>query len=220
MKIIDALEEVIVSIKAWADKNKVDRSTIGNMSDLQTKEKSNIVSAINEVAANGDVPIIVDPTLAIEGEAADAKAVGDALAGKQPIGNYALDSDIPQVPDWALAATKPAYTASEVGALPDDTVIPSLDGYATETYVSDTVDVLPIVVADDGYTDLIGLRRLKNWEIIEQGSTITLNYTLEGDESHTDVITFDENGYPTSIVADGFESVGSWTVVEEAATDG
>ena len=31
----------------------------------------------------------------------------------------------PTVPEWAKAATKPRYTASEVGALPDTTVIPS-----------------------------------------------------------------------------------------------
>lgn len=31
----------------------------------------------------------------------------------------------PTVPAWAKASSKPSYTASEVGALPDDTVIPS-----------------------------------------------------------------------------------------------
>lgn len=31
----------------------------------------------------------------------------------------------PTVPSWAKASTKPSYTASEVGALPDTTVIPS-----------------------------------------------------------------------------------------------
>lgn len=38
--------------------------------------------------------IEIDATLMQEGQAADAKAVGDALAGKQPIGNYALASDV------------------------------------------------------------------------------------------------------------------------------
>lgn len=32
----------------------------------------------------------------------------------------------PTVPDWAKADSKPTYTASEVGALPDDTVIPTV----------------------------------------------------------------------------------------------
>lgn len=34
----------------------------------------------------------------------------------------------PTVPSWAKAASKPTYTASEVGALPDTTVIPSAPG--------------------------------------------------------------------------------------------
>jgi hypothetical protein len=44
----------------------------------------------------------------------------------------------PTVPAWAKASTKPSYTASEVGALPDTTVIPtasttnpSMDGTAS-----------------------------------------------------------------------------------------
>lgn len=32
----------------------------------------------------------------------------------------------PTVPEWAKAATKPSYTASEVGALPADTKIPTV----------------------------------------------------------------------------------------------
>ncbi len=38
----------------------------------------------------------------------------------------------PTVPSWAKASTKPTYTASEVGALPDTTVIPTV----TDTYSS------------------------------------------------------------------------------------
>ena len=43
----------------------------------------------------------------------------------------------PTVPDWAKAATKPTYTASEVGALPSDTVIPE-DKVFIATYNSTT----------------------------------------------------------------------------------
>ena len=32
----------------------------------------------------------------------------------------------PTVPSWAKASSKPSYTASEVGALPDDTTIPTI----------------------------------------------------------------------------------------------
>lgn len=46
----------------------------------------------------------------------------------------------PTVPAWAKAATKPSYTAAEVGALSVDTFIPSIDGLATEAYVDGKID--------------------------------------------------------------------------------
>lgn len=60
----------------------------------------------------------LDTTLTKNGCAADAKAVGDALSEKQPKGNYltSYTETDPTVPAWAKAATKPTYTASEVGA--------------------------------------------------------------------------------------------------------
>ena len=65
----------------------------------------------------------IDTTLAQSGKAADAKAVGDALdklEEKIPsIEGLAKTEDIPDVPSWAMQVSKPAYTASEVGALPN-----------------------------------------------------------------------------------------------------
>ena len=49
----------------------------------------------------------------------------DALADKQPTGNYLTSEQDPTVPKWAKQPQKPAYTAQEVGALPDTTHIPS-----------------------------------------------------------------------------------------------
>ena len=61
--------------------------------------------------------------------------------------DYVKSADIPtelpasDVYNWAKAATKPTYTASEVGALPSTTVIPSIDGLVTE-------DAMNIALAD------------------------------------------------------------------------
>ena len=55
----------------------------------------------------GSSSVKVDTTLTQAGMAADAKAVGDAI-------NSYTETD-PTVPDWAKAATKPTYTAAEVG---------------------------------------------------------------------------------------------------------
>lgn len=77
----------------------------------------------------------------------------------------------PTVPDWAKAATKPTYTAKEVGALPDTTKIPSkvselendsgyltehqpLDGYAKKTELPSKTSQL---TNDSGFIDSTAL---------------------------------------------------------------
>ncbi len=60
-------------------------------------------------------------------------------------------------------------------------------------------------------TGLSNKQPLTGWTITENGDTVTLDYTLEGDEPHTDVITFDANGYPVSITHDGVTAEGTWT---------
>ena len=52
---------------------------------------------------------------------------------------------------------------------------------------------------------------LTGWEIVQSSDTVTLNYTLEDGSEHTDVITFDESGYPVSITHNGVTAEGTWT---------
>ena len=63
------------------------QSQIGDLADLTTEAKDTLVSAINEAArtggGGGGSTVELDTTLTQSGKAADAKAVGDALAGKQ-----------------------------------------------------------------------------------------------------------------------------------------
>lgn len=54
--------------------------------DFTTEEKNKLASLENTT---------IDTTLTISNAAADAKTVGDALAEKQPAGDYALKSEIP-----------------------------------------------------------------------------------------------------------------------------
>lgn len=58
------------------------QSQIGDLADLTTEAKNNLVAAINEAAQSGGggASIELDTTLTQSGKAADAKAVGDALA--------------------------------------------------------------------------------------------------------------------------------------------
>lgn len=52
-------------------------------------------------------------------------AAEEELTQKQPKGEYLTSETDPTVPTWAKQPQKPTYTATEVGALPRDTKIPS-----------------------------------------------------------------------------------------------
>lgn len=58
--------------------------------------------------------ILIDNTLTQADQAADAKAVGDALAKKQPKGNYALKSEIPDVSGFLTEIPSEYVTETEL----------------------------------------------------------------------------------------------------------
>lgn len=94
-----------------------------------------------------------DEEIDLSGYATKEEIPTGALAWKDKVSKSDLDSSVqssldkadtalqsftetdPTVPDWAKQPTKPTYTAEEVGALPADTVIPTTEGLATESYV-------------------------------------------------------------------------------------
>lgn len=84
---------------------------------------------------------IVSPETAKVGQTIVVKAVDDD--GK-PTEWESVDipTTLPasDVSDWAKATTKPTYTAAEVGALPANTDIPSVDGLVSEKTLSETLE--------------------------------------------------------------------------------
>ena len=69
----------------------------------------------------------------------------------------------------AVAQDKPTYTAAEVGALPADTVIPSIDGLATETYVNNAVaevNAVPSSTTDDNDKILMVVNGIPAWAAV------------------------------------------------------
>ena len=54
--------------------------------------------------------------------------------------NYLTSESDPTVPDWAKQPNKPAYTAREVGALPDTTVIPDISPLATKEELASSLN--------------------------------------------------------------------------------
>jgi hypothetical protein len=55
------------------------------------------------------------------------------------------------------------------------------------------------IVPGEGGGGSGSISALTSWEIVQSSDEVTLNYTLEDGSEHTDVITFDANGYPVSI---------------------
>ena len=104
---------------------------------LWDTDKGTYVESELPLPAGGGVAL--DTTLSEAGKAADAKAVGDALAEIEVGGIY--EETDPTVPEWAKAATKPSYTAAEVGAMAADaSVVKTVNGTAPDASGNVTVE--------------------------------------------------------------------------------
>lgn len=117
----------------------VTNSKIGDLANLNTTAKTNLVAAINEAATGGTQ---YDDT-------ALARRV-TALENAGYITSY-TETD-PTVPAWAKAANKPSYTASEVGALASNTTYVS-----TFNGQSGAITYIPPVSSVNGQTGVVEL---------------------------------------------------------------
>lgn len=135
------------------------------LSELTNDSGFTTESYVNSAIANIDVPEVDLKDYALKSEiptdylkSIPSEYVTESELNAKGYLTSFTETD-PTVPAWAKAATKPTYTASEVGALPANTVIPtvptnvsaftndagyltqhqSLAGYATETYANTAV---------------------------------------------------------------------------------
>ena len=180
---LDQLSEIVAYIKN--NKNLIDGVTTGKVSVSDIVD--NLTStAINKPLSAKQGKVLKDLIDAIVIPTKVSAFTNDAgyltehqdISGKQDVisdlatirsgaalGATALQSETdPTVPAWAKAATKPAYTAAEVGALPSDTYIPikvsdlaNDVGYLTQhqdiSGKANTAD-LATVATSGSYTDL------------------------------------------------------------------
>lgn len=86
--------------------------------------------------------------------------------------------------------------------------------YFTEEEIQEIIDrvldSLPVVVSEDGYTDILGLRQVTGISFVRSGQVITVDITLEGEQTNQIVLTLDGNDYPVRISAGGVEAPVSW----------
>ena len=179
---LDQMSEIVAYIKN--NKSLIDGITTGKVSvadivdNLTSNAANKPLSAKQGKALKEMIDGIVVPTKVSElTNDAGYLTEHQDISGKQDVitdlaairsgaslGATALQEETdPTVPAWAKAATKPTYTAAEVGALPGDTVIPSkvsdltndsgfITSYTDEklglSLVSSPVDYYPILTQD------------------------------------------------------------------------
>ena len=201
------------------------QSEIGDLSDLATKAKENLVAAINEVAADMSEGVALDTTLTQSGQAADAKAVGDALAEKQSKGDYLTQDNLQSATDAVLAQAKASgefdgadgksayqyaqdggYTGTETEfaeklakeipeALPNPNAL-TLTGAVNATYDGSTAVSVEIPSGGSGGTDIsLGL------------TSVAVGQTIK-------VKAIDESGKPTAWEAADMPS-GGWELITD-----
>lgn len=86
----------------------------------------------------------------------------------------------------------------------------TIDGNTTDIYApvgggDGDSDSSVVVVDEQGYTNILGLRRATDIDIVKDDDMITVLTTLEGEAFATSEIELDENGCPSKIIVDGFE---------------
>lgn len=111
------IKAALDNVQASGDYVKYTEQTLTE--EQKTQARANI-GASDFSGAYGDLtdvpaPVVVDSTMTQPGQAADAKEVGNAIDTITNI--VSLKANSADIPAWAKAATKPTYTASEVGAV-------------------------------------------------------------------------------------------------------
>ncbi len=114
---------------------------ISGKQDILTFDTVPTENSINPVTSGGLYTVITDNELVVSTALNDLNSrVLDLEEVTVPTKTSDLTNDSgfitsesdPTVPEWAKASTKPTYTAAEVGALPDTTVIPDVSGFFDE----------------------------------------------------------------------------------------
>ena len=138
-EVIAVIKDDLVNLKGDLSKlsnEKIDNPSTGSVGQIieiesvDEKGKPKTYKAVNKPTSSGEVSY-----------EQISSAVSEYMAANP------IDETDPTVPGWAKNPTKPTYTASEVGALPDTTKIPSKPsdlqndrGFLTEHQVNNLID--------------------------------------------------------------------------------
>lgn len=158
---------------------------IGDLGNLATSSKDNLVDAINEAAKSGGgggASVELDTTLSEAGKAADAKAVGDALA---KINNTKTEEVTETVTvsseNVTLDSTAPSQTVNLAWNIPGGKTIPPFTNY----YIEKSGISYPRAFNTSGYTQFFESGYHGNAEAFVSGHQYfqAFHYIMDGDST-------------------------------------
>ena len=135
--------------------------------------------------------------------------------------NYLTSESDPTVPDWAKQPNKPTYTAREVGALPDTTVIPDISPLATKEELASSLN------GKADKTEVYTKSEIDNKGFLTEHQSLE-NYALKTDIpdisnlATKDEVAFKIDVYTKTEVDKKIESVGNFDAnlyYDKTATD-
>jgi hypothetical protein len=150
---------------------------------------TDILEKMRELEVGG---VVCDETLTLEDYPAEAKAVGDKF----------------RLVDDALTEVDNKFSTIDEALEKADEKLEEVEGNFAKS-----IEDLPITVTEDGdkkYTDIEGLRKVTNIDVVREEQTITITTTLQGDKFHIDTIDLDEYDRPISGTSDGVAWEMSW----------
>ena len=128
--------------------------SVGNLDDLRTDSKENLVAAVNSLVGSG-------------GGAVDPKEVERIV--KEYLAENPVEETDPTVPEWAKQKEKPKYTADEVGALSADTLTGAVNDALAQAKESGEFDGKP---GEPGYTPKKGIDYYTPTDIAEMVTAV------------------------------------------------
>ena len=144
-KIVDATIDATLSVegasadaKATGDAISSISALVGNkpvseqISEAMREVDVDLTGYATETYVDNAITAINHPVSSVNGKTGEVE-LSPADIGAQPVGNYITEETDPTVPAWAKATTKPAYTASEVGADPVGTATSAVAAHNTAT---------------------------------------------------------------------------------------
>lgn len=151
--------------------------------------------------APAEAEVVIDP----KGEGDEDSDIAAAVAAYLAENPITVTEKDPTVPDWAKQPRKPTYTATEVGALPDTTEIPTVPTNVS-AFVNDAVYLTEKDLADYAKSEALD-DKLDSDGIVTGAAKVDDAYYLETRDGDVRLLTTEDDTYINGLIDDKLEQI-------------